>query len=111
MVPQSVAQALQCAKLKLLHRAFASSDVFGDVADTLSFHKTHADDFRLILRQLVHHAEDLRALLDLLQIGVILGFQIEGLFAGVALRAIYHRIRGDPVEPCGERDAAPLKSI
>src|ERR1051326_1563260 len=59
------AQVLDRAKLKLLHRAFASAQFRGNLPDTLLLHKSHLNDAELRLRQPADELEQHGAALGL----------------------------------------------
>src|SRR5215469_1615193 len=103
------AQVLDRAKLKLLHRTFAASELRGNFPDALLLHKSHLNDAKLRLRKPLNELEQHGAALDLVCRGRLRTCQRISRLAARTLVMIRDQPRRNSQQPSQERRASPLE--
>ena len=100
------------AKLQLLYRALAPSDLLCDFANGLLFYEAQLNHPALIRREFADEFEDLRASFDRLEIDLLRHVRQGHLaFASDAASPVSDCIRGDAEQPGGERNPAPFETV
>jgi len=117
MISRFTAQGLQRAELKLLYRAFRSTQLLRDLSNASLVNKAAHDHQALIggqtVYQLKEHGPPLRVSgISRGGVRVVLHRRIGRHFnvLGGSLPPVGQRVGGNPQQPCGKRNAAPLEA-
>src|SRR5262245_2666910 len=110
-VPHACSQALERAKLQLLHRAFGAPESLGDLADALLLDEAGEDDALLIVGQAADQVREHRAAVGVVGLRLVerLRRRLSPL-ARLSLPAGGDGVARDPHEPRREGQAAPLEA-